>query len=37
MLTVFRRIGLPMQQRSDGGVIHVTLSLVADKSATPPP
>jgi hypothetical protein len=27
MLTVFRRSGLPMQQRSHGGVVHVTLSL----------
>lgn len=27
MLTVFRRSGLPMKQRSDGGVMHVTLSL----------
>ena len=37
MLTVFRRSGLPMGQRSDGGVIHVTLSLVAEKCAAPPP
>jgi GNAT superfamily N-acetyltransferase len=37
MLTVFRRTGLPIQQRSEGGVIHVTLSLVAGKSAAPPP
>ena len=29
MLTVFRRSGLPMQQRSDGNVIHVTMSLDA--------
>ena len=32
MLIVFRRSGLPMQQRSDGGVLHVTLSLVAQDS-----
>lgn len=37
VLAVFRRSGLPMQQRSDGGVIHVTLSLVAEKSPAPPP
>lgn len=30
MLTVFRRSGLPMQQRSDGDVIHVTMSLRAE-------
>jgi GNAT superfamily N-acetyltransferase len=29
MLKVFRRSGLPMQQHSDGGVIHVTMSLAA--------
>ena len=27
MLTFFRRSGLPMQQRSDGGVIHVRRAL----------
>ena len=35
MLTVFRRSGLPMQQRSDGGVIHVTLSLLPEASGEP--
>lgn len=35
MLTVFRRSGLPMQQRSDGGVIHVTLSLNEEDSGEP--
>ena len=35
MLTVFHRSGLPMQQRSDGGVIHVTLSLVEEDSGEP--
>jgi GNAT superfamily N-acetyltransferase len=30
MLTVFRRSGLPMQQRSADGAIHVTLSLPAE-------
>jgi GNAT superfamily N-acetyltransferase len=29
MLSVFARSGLPMQQRRDGGVMHVTLSLNA--------
>jgi GNAT superfamily N-acetyltransferase len=28
MLAVFARSGLPMRQRRDGGVVHVTLSLV---------
>lgn len=32
MLTVFARSGLPMQQRREGGVVHVTLSL---ERATP--
>jgi GNAT superfamily N-acetyltransferase len=27
MLGVFARSGLPMQQRRDGGVVHITLSL----------
>ncbi len=31
MLAVFRRAGFPMQQRRDGGVIHLTLALAADK------
>jgi hypothetical protein len=30
MLNVFRRAGLPMAQRRDGNVIHVTLSLKTD-------
>jgi GNAT superfamily N-acetyltransferase len=34
MLTVFRRSGLPMQQRSEDGVLHVTL-LPAQNSADP--
>ena len=36
MLTVFRRSALPMQQRSGDGVVHVTLSLVAEKIPAPP-
>ena len=36
MLTVFRRSGLPMQQCSDGGVVHVALSLTAEVSECPP-
>ena len=36
MLTVFRRIGLPLQERSDRGVIHVTLSLDVVRSVIPP-
>jgi GNAT superfamily N-acetyltransferase len=32
MLTVFRRSGLPMQQHSADGVIHVTLSLPPDSA-----
>jgi GNAT superfamily N-acetyltransferase len=35
MLTVFRRSGLPMQQRSEDGVLHVTLLLPAVNSAGP--
>ena len=35
MLAVFRRSGLPMQQRSDGGAIHVTLSLVEEDPGEP--
>ena len=35
MLTVFRRSGLPMQQRSEDGVLHVTLLLPAENSADP--
>jgi RimJ/RimL family protein N-acetyltransferase len=31
MLAVFRRSGLPMQLRRDGGIIHVTLSLASRK------
>ena len=27
MLAVFAKSGLPMQQRREGGVVHVTLSL----------
>jgi hypothetical protein len=27
MLAVFRRSGLPMKQRREGNVLHVTLSL----------
>jgi len=30
MLAVFAKSGLPMQQRRDGGVVHVTLSLRED-------
>ena len=32
MLAVFKRGGFPMQQRRDGGVIHLTLTLAADNS-----
>jgi len=32
MLTVFRRSGLPMQQHSADGAIHVTLSLPPDSA-----
>jgi len=32
MLAVFARSGLPMGKRRDGDVVHVTLSLVADKA-----
>jgi len=32
MLTAFRRSGLPMQQRSDGAVIHVKLLLAVESS-----
>lgn len=34
MLAVFKRCGFPMRQRSDGGVIHVTLGLAADEGGT---
>jgi len=27
MLAVFARSGLPLQQRRDGGIVHITLSL----------
>jgi GNAT superfamily N-acetyltransferase len=33
MLAVFRRCGLPMRQRRDGGVIHVALELGTDNGA----
>ena len=33
MLAVFRRCGLPMRQRRDGGVIHLTLALGAEIGA----
>jgi GNAT superfamily N-acetyltransferase len=33
MLAVFRRCGLPMRQRRDGGVIHVALALATDNMA----
>ena len=33
MLAVFKRGGFPMQQRRDGGVIHLTLALAADSTA----
>lgn len=33
MLSVFRRSGLPMRQRRDGNVIHVTLSLQPDPTS----
>jgi GNAT superfamily N-acetyltransferase len=36
MLTVFRRSGLPVHQRSDGSVIHVTLSLVGVETQSLP-
>lgn len=36
MLAVFARSGLPMRQRSAGDVIHVTLSLDAEKSQSRP-
>ena len=32
MLAVFARSGLPMEQRSEDGFIHVTLSLATDRS-----
>ena len=35
MLTVFRRSGLPIQQRSEGGVVYVTLLLPAENSGGP--
>lgn len=31
MLAVFARSGLPLRRRSDGGVVHVTLSLAAGR------
>jgi GNAT superfamily N-acetyltransferase len=33
MLAVFRRCGLPMRQRRDGGVIHLAIALAADNGA----
>jgi hypothetical protein len=33
MLNVFRRSGLPMVQRRDGNVMHITLSLEPDANA----
>lgn len=33
MLAVFRRCGLPMRQRREGGVIHLTLALDTDNGA----
>jgi RimJ/RimL family protein N-acetyltransferase len=33
MLAVFKRCGFPMRQRRDGGVVHLTLELVANDSA----
>ena len=33
MLAVFKRCGFPMQQRHDGGVVHLTLELAANDSA----
>jgi len=35
MLSVFRRSGLPMQQRSEGNAIHVALSLVPECPGMP--
>ena len=35
MLTVFRRSGLSIQQRSEGGVVYVTLLLPAENSGGP--
>lgn len=35
MLRVFARSGLPMEQRRDGGVIHVRLSLAEPRPAEP--
>ena len=37
MLSVFRRSGLPMQQRSEGNAIHVALSLVPEGPGMPAP
>jgi RimJ/RimL family protein N-acetyltransferase len=34
MLAVFKRCGFPMQQRREGGVVHLTLALAADDSGT---
>jgi GNAT superfamily N-acetyltransferase len=36
MLTVFRRSGLPMQQRSEDGVLHVTMLLLPAESSGGP-
>ena len=36
MLTVFRRSGLPMQQRSEDGVLHVTLLLLPGENSAGP-
>jgi GNAT superfamily N-acetyltransferase len=35
MVTVFRRSGLPIQQRSEDGVLYVTLLLPAEDSGGP--
>ena len=37
MLSVFRRSGLPMQQRSEGNAIHVALSLAPECPGMPAP
>jgi GNAT superfamily N-acetyltransferase len=34
MLAVFKRCGFPMRTRHEGGVIHLTLALAADDSAS---
>ena len=35
MLAVFRRSGMPMKERPDGSVVHVTLSLEAKPAVSP--